>query len=484
MWLMDRVLSIGVAIIASAALVATTTPLGGSVVESLRNVQMPKITLPSVQLPQLGSTAAAPAATKSPNATVGTTTSITPTRATAPQPSASKSLALKPSANLSPITDQTPFTKLIPDSELVNSPSAVGFNIKSYLDGRGGYASRYTETVWWGERLTAAQIIQRVSEQFSVHPRLLIALLEYEGGWVTSDRLTREQVLQPLKNVDPTRSGKLYYQLTWAAARLNEGYYGWRNGNRTFVQIGDKNQYAAVPSGLNAGTVGLQNYLAAVHPRASWDKVMGTDTGSFLRTYGSLFGDPMQYDRGVLVPDGLRQPEFRLPWTDGERWHYTGGPHDSWGDGSPWGAVDFTSQTPTGCQPLPEWTLSMSDGLVTRSTNGEVVVSMDPARDDRVGWSVLYMHIHSSGRVKVGSVIKAGDRIGHGSCEGGQAVAAHVHIARKYNGEWLPSVGSVPFVIGGWLVTETTGEFQGEMIKDGVVHTADESRRIELNGVP
>jgi hypothetical protein len=35
--------------------------------------------------------------------------------------------------------------------------------------------------------------------------------------------------------------------------------------------------------------------------------------------------------------------------------------------------------------------------------------------------------------------VKTGDRIGHPSCEGGAANATHVHIARRYNGEWIPA---------------------------------------------
>ena len=47
-----------------------------------------------------------------------------------------------------------------------------------------------------------------------------------------------------------------------------------------------------------------------------------------------------------------------------------------------------------------------------------------------------------------------GDHIGHPSCEGGRAVGTHLHIARKYNGEWVGAGGALPFVLSGWTTHE------------------------------
>jgi hypothetical protein len=110
---------------------------------------------------------------------------------------------------------------------------------------------------------------------------------------------------------------------------------------------------------------------------------------------------------------------------------------------------------------------------------------MDPGRDERKGWAILYMHIGTQGRVAEGTQLKPGDRIGHPSCEGGQAIAAHLHVARKYNGEWVSAAGDIPFVMDGFVAYETPGgEFQGALVRGEVVRVADESRNIELNGVP
>ncbi len=266
----------------------------------------------------------------------------------------SVSSALKPKSPPA-LTDITPEKRLIPDSELVYGPTAIGFNTQGFLTARAGYINQYSERILNGENLSGPQIVERVAQQFSVHPRLLIALLEYEGGWVNSASVSSIQRQRPYGNVDGLRNSKLYLQMTWAAAMLNQGYYGWRLGTRPFVQMGDRDAYAAIPASLNAGSAGVQNYLAAITPRAEWDVVFGADNGSFLATYRELFGDPWQFDRGLPIPPNTRQPPLRLPFAPDERWHLTGGPHSSWGSGSNWGALDFTPQNSGGCGSMPNW---------------------------------------------------------------------------------------------------------------------------------
>ena len=82
------------------------------------------------------------------------------------------------------------------------------------------------------------------------------------------------------------------------------------------------------------------------------------------------------------------------------------------------------------------------------------MLDLDGDGDERTGWNVFYLHVGSDGRVPLGAVLKQGDRIGHPSCEGGEATGTHVHIARKYNGEWMPAegIGSgiLAFNLEGW----------------------------------
>jgi hypothetical protein len=68
----------------------------------------------------------------------------------------------------------------------------------------------------------------------------------------------------------------------------------------------------------------------------------------------------------------------------------------------------------------------------------------------------------------LGTFLNPGDRIGHPSCEGGFASGTHVHLARKYNGEWISADGAIPFVLEGWVSGGLGTEYDGTLSRDGV----------------
>ena len=82
------------------------------------------------------------------------------------------------------LVNTTSSTKIIPDSELVYSPSAVDFDVEAYVNEAGGYLSRYKEWLGTTEWTTGAEIVQRIATENSINPRLLLALIEYQSGWV------------------------------------------------------------------------------------------------------------------------------------------------------------------------------------------------------------------------------------------------------------------------------------------------------------
>ncbi|MCS6773904.1 MAG: hypothetical protein NZ693_07325 [Thermoflexales bacterium] len=114
----------------------------------------------------------------------------------------------------------------------------------------------------------------------------------------------------------------------------------------------------------------------------------------------------------------------------------------------------------------------MADGVVARSLPGEVVLSLDPSGDERIGWSVLYLHISTNDCIPQGARLRTGDRIGHPSCEGSFATGAHVHLARKFNGERVNAEGAIPLILGGWRAFEGSAAYEGSL-----VHT-DGRRRV------
>lgn len=358
--------------------------------------------------------------------------------------------------------------KIIPDSELIYGPANVGFNVDSFLKEKGGYLANYAEEVG-GEYLSGAQIIQRVAENYSVNPRLLIALLEYRSGWVTNP--FPSNVDYPLGNYEPFYAG-LNRQAAWAADNLNRGYYLWRVNAISTLPLSD-GAYIPLDPTVNAGTMGVQYFFSLFNNRAAWD--FDVSAQGLFQTYTLLFGYPFDYDIASLRPPGLTQPPMQLPFETGVTWSFTGGPHGGWDSGSAWAALDFAPPVEgLGCAPSDLWVTAVADGFIVRAEEGAVIQDLDNDGYEQTGWTVLYMHIASSERVEAGTYVYAGERIGHPSCEGGISNATHVHIARRYNGEWIPADGDLPFVMDGWVSSGDGVYYNGFLTRGAVVLRAEE----------
>ena len=361
--------------------------------------------------------------------------------------------------------------KIIPDSELVNSPSSVGFDPLSFVQKRGGYLSHYQGDAD-GVTLSGAQIVANVARDYSVNPRLLLAVLDYQSNWVSSSQPDPKYNDYPAGLVDATRAG-LYKQLSWTANVLNQGFYQWQAGSVAAWVLADGSVVPVSPT-INAGTAGVQELFALLDGRAAWDHAVSS-AGVFA-TYQSLFGYPFDYTIDPLLPANLAQPAMQLPFETGVSWFFTGGPHAGWGEGSAWAALDFgPPDDQTGCFISSAWVTAAAPGLIVRSDQGAVVQNLQGINNEQTGWTVLYLHIASQDRVAAGTTVQAGDRIGHASCEGGVADATHMHLARRYNGVWIsadrapdPAVpGSVPFNLGGWISQGTATEYDGYLTRHG-----------------
>jgi len=87
------------------------------------------------------------------------------------------------------------------------------------------------------------------------------------------------------------------------------------------------------------------------------------------------------------------------------------------------------------------------------------------------------MHMETRDRVQPGTQVKTGDRIGHPSCEGGLANAAHLHLARRYNGLWIPAADpNLPFVLDGYVSSGTNVEYDGWLTRNGTAIEAWDGR--------
>ncbi len=82
---------------------------------------------------------------------------------------------------------------------------------------------------------------------------------------------------------------------------------------------------------------------------------------------------------------------------------------------------------------------------VVRKGIAIAVLDLDGDGKEQTGWVIFYLHLATDSIPPIGTSLKQGDRIGLPSCEGGRSTGTHVHIARKYNGEWIPADGRISF---------------------------------------
>lgn len=385
---------------------------------------------------------------------------------------------------------------ILPDNRLVRGPGSKTFGISAFVAGQPGYIRDAAEIVD-GRFMTADAIITRVALEYSVDPRLLLTLLEFKGSWLTSREISQDSIDYPL-GAPPSSAGfdrkGLYRQLTWAADNLNRGYYGWQQSAVTRLQTTDV-VGVTLPPMLNPGTVGVQYLLSLTADLETWRWQVSSD--GLYATYMRLFGDPFREVVEPVVPLNLVQPDLVLPFPPGQVWYFTGGPHGGWGSGSAWAAVDFAppddlTNKATACYVSDYFATAAAAGVIARSSDGSVVLDLDGDGDEATGWTLLYLHIATADRITEGAPARIGDVIGRASCEGGYSTGTHLHIARRYNGEWIPTMCPLckpeysrpPLVMGGWSFEGLPGqEYQGAMANGGQRRVAEQGRNIADNQI-
>jgi murein DD-endopeptidase MepM/ murein hydrolase activator NlpD len=361
-----------------------------------------------------------------------------------------------------------PTDQMLPDSEVVFSVSAANFKIESYLEKAGGFLQNHRQYLMLNGWNTGAEIVRMVAIENSINPRLLLALLEYQCGCVLSNPGTLEEI-EPFMGATSNQYLRkdLYGQLDWTVHQLSNGYYGWRTGTLTEVQLKDGKIIRLDPS-MNPGTAALQYFFALLYNENGWRKALDPDNG-FLSVYKQMFGDPWSKEV-ILIQENTAQPPLLLPFQPESTWSFTGGPHPAFEGNGPLASLDFApASAEEGCVPTETWAVAAADGLVVRSEYGLVVLDLDGDGLEQTGWNLMYLHIESQNRVEVGDNLEAGDPIGRPSCEGGVASGTHIHIARKLNGEWIPADSSLPFNLSGWIAHNGEKPYLGTLTRDGKV---------------
>ncbi len=348
------------------------------------------------------------------------------------------------------------------DSLFVNGPAQKGFDAVAFVQSKPGWFKDYE--FFTGERThKGGELINLIALDYSLSPRLLLALVEFQTGALSQS--TRPDDLEqsyPLGYKNANNKG-LYRQLLWAANLLNHAFYSWRSGRISQWDLLDGRLERPDPW-QNAASIALQYYFSRILQPASY--LSAVSSVGFSKTYRDLFSDPLTAE--AHIPGSLTQPALRLPFKPGTPWAYTGGPHTAYGDGEPFSAIDFAPPAVAGgCQPTNEWATALADGVIARTSLAIALLDLDGDGDERTGWVIFYLHLASDGMVQSGQRLKTGDPLGHPSCEGGRATGTHVHIARKYNGEWIPADGPLAFNLEGWIAQRGLQPYEGYLVRAG-----------------
>jgi LasA protease len=362
-----------------------------------------------------------------------------------------------------------PRFQILPNSQFVDGPATTGFDTAAFVALQPGWLKSYTALA--GDSFhSGVEMVDLVAINYSISPRVLLALLDYQTGALSQPVPPSGRF--PLGQIDHNFSG-LYMQLIWAARMLNNGYYGWRTGSLTEFEHSDGTIERPDPW-QTAASVGLQYYFSR-HFSSNQYRIAISPEG-VARTYNNLFGDPWVAESSsqTFIPASLQQPNLSLPFRNGETWSFTSGPHAGWGNYllQPWAALDFGPPEVNGCASTLHYALAMADGEVVRSDTGVVMLDLNSDDNERTGWVILYLHVATTGRASLGEKLKKGDPVGYPSCEGGDATGTHIHIARKYNGEWIPVNSAISFNLEGWIASLGDSPREGTLMRGDMIVSA------------
>jgi len=353
---------------------------------------------------------------------------------------------------------------IIPDSELVYGHGQLDLDLRATVE---SHDQGWLAHIMAGndDLIPGWNVVQDAATAYSVNPRLLLALIEYQSGLVTKDTNSEAIAKYPL-NVQEWEFAKLTNQLVWASEQLNRGYYGWRHGHLSELTLANGETYPLNPR-LNAGTVGVYAFFSQLYSAALFENIISPN--GFAATYRHLFGDPFNYEIEIIEP-GLTQPELELPFEPGVVWNFTGGPHNGWRDSAPWAAIDFAPPLATpGCTESTDWVVAPSSGIITRIGPGLLAHTVGDEDTELFGWTLVYMHLRvEKFKLRVGQRVQVGERLGRPSCDGGlEATGTHLHLARKYNGEWMPAGGPPAYVLSKWEVVSEHRAYKGTLVEQG-----------------
>ncbi|HXF63787.1 MAG TPA: hypothetical protein VNK95_19340, partial [Caldilineaceae bacterium] len=206
---------------------------------------------------------------------------------------------------------QDPTRLLLAGSRYVYHPSLYGWSVQAFLETHApALATLVVETD--GGPLSLADAILVQAHYTSLNPQLLLALMDYRSGLLSTATPTQEQIDRAFGYTDPASLG-FRRQLARAAEELFDAFY--------FFYYDDPALQGAADS---AATAALLSVLTGKRDPASWSEADWAAGYRVQERFAFYFGNPLP---AISVAAGGERPVWRLPWPPGEQWRYGQGPH-------------------------------------------------------------------------------------------------------------------------------------------------------------
>jgi hypothetical protein len=111
--------------------------------------------------------------------------------------------------------------QIIPDSHFINGPAVIGFDTEEFVSSWDGWLKDYVEYAA-GETRSGAEIINYIARDYSISPRVLLAVADQLGGALSDPALPEDSLTYPLgyriKDCIGSSSGWLTVSITGITA--------------------------------------------------------------------------------------------------------------------------------------------------------------------------------------------------------------------------------------------------------------------------
>ena len=329
--------------------------------------------------------------------------------------------------------------------------------VQTLLDAHPGPLKSLLITV--GDRnMSVAEIIAGQAYLYSLNPKLILALLEYEQGLLSTPNPSDDQLAWALNyHGEDEKWQGLYNQIRWVTRELRRGSRDYmyatelefkpetvRNADGEAAQRPVK---GPIPAGLNPASYALIRTLAQTRTPQEMEQLVRD--GSFVSTYTQLFEDPRTPLADLPAPAApflrspLPKPIYVTSFFDHEYPYLTpNGSLVSW-LGRREDAISYDGHDgwDYGLRP-PDPILAAAAGTVLwvgNSDDGCYTPARGVVIDHGNGYRTLYWHL-SEISVELGQAVAAGEQIGIVGSSG-CAFGPHLHFQTQYLGRNVDPYG-------------------------------------------